>query len=299
MRITLRTLPRQRAVVVGGVLLTVVAAFASQRVLRVPASAEALYTEVTASSDASSGDAPSSVTVSNVVPGGRTVLLVGDSHAGLWKAGLTAYGASHGFGLVTVATRGCPWMEVDPDWGTVEDPDCTGTLHDAAIDAIRRYRPEAVLLASRSIDVRDLHTPQGDLAPDAPGWADVVRSGAQSYLAKLAPYTEHLVLIEPLPETAKPMSACLATAHKAGGCDLPVKPMPGQAAVEQIFRQLDAQSPEVTSVSLDDLICPAGRCPAEVDGVPTHRDTNHLTEPYAEALIPAVVAKLAATGIDL
>jgi hypothetical protein len=253
------------------------------------------------SSDAGSPDSntPASVTTSHVVPGGRTVLLIGDSHAGLWKAGLTAYGASHGFGLVTVATRGCPWMEVDPDWGTVEDPDCKGTLHDAAIDAIRKYHPDVVLLASRSIDVRNLRTPSGDLAPDAPGWAALVRAGARSYLAKLAPYTKHLVLIEPLPETAKSMTACLAEAHTNGSCDLPVKRMPGQAAVEQIFRQLDAQSPEITSVSLDNLICPAGRCPAEVGGVPTHRDTNHLTEQYAEQLTPAVVAAIASAGVDL
>jgi peptidoglycan/LPS O-acetylase OafA/YrhL len=301
LRIKLRTLPRQRAVVVGGVLLTVVTAVVSQRVLQVPASAEALHQQVGAGSgdDASGGGDDSGTSVSDsTMSGGRTVLLVGDSHVVLWKQGLASYGKDHDLRVVTVATRGCPWLDVEPDWGDIEDPHCASTLHQASIEALKKYHPDVTILGSRSIDVRTLKGPHGDLAPDEPGWADLVRAGATSYLDAIAPYTKHIVLIEPLPETPTNMSVCLGDPHRPGQCDQHAKLMPGMAAVERIYRDLDAASSQVTSVSLDDLICPGGKCPAEVGGIPTHRDTNHLTIEYATRLVPAFLALLRMRGIS-
>ena len=304
MRITLRGLPRQRAVVLAGVVLTVTAAAASQRILGFSAQASALYEQVTAAAagdDASGTDSGPVLRAagSSAAPATRTVLLVGDSHARQWAAGLAAYGADHGFTLVSVATRGCPWMDVEPDWGATEDPHCATTVRKASIDAVHKYRPAVTILASRSIDVRTLRTPHGDLRPDDPGWSEVVRAGAASFIAEIAPYTGTIVLVEPLPETATPMSRCLADPHRPSACDQSAVVMPGMRAVERIFHAVDAGSTKITSVSLDALICPGGRCPAEVDGLPTHRDTNHLTAEYAAAVVPDLVALLVARGISL
>jgi len=55
----------------------------------------------------------------------------------------------------------------------------------------------------------------------------------------------------------------------------------------------------VKTVSLDQLICPDGTCPAVVDGIPTHRDTNHLTVGYSRHLAPKLDRYLRSLGVDL
>jgi hypothetical protein len=59
------------------------------------------------------------------------------------------------------------------------------------------------------------------------------------------------------------------------------------------------KNPNVVSVSLDELICPGNVCPAEVNGVATHRDNQHLTWDYAEVIMPQVDALFAEQGAPL
>jgi hypothetical protein len=55
----------------------------------------------------------------------------------------------------------------------------------------------------------------------------------------------------------------------------------------------------VTTIDIDDLVCPDGMCPSMSDGLLTFRDDNHLTDDYATALLPEVLKLLRQQGIDL
>jgi hypothetical protein len=57
--------------------------------------------------------------------------------------------------------------------------------------------------------------------------------------------------------------------------------------------------PGISAISVDDLICPLGTCPAMVHGIQTHRDAHHLAGTYARYLAHPVDAYLRARGIVL
>jgi hypothetical protein len=82
-------------------------------------------------------------------------------------------------------------------------------------------------------------------------------------------------------------------------CDQVVDVKTGTKAFEEITRAIATENPKVISVSLDELICPGNVCPAEVDGVATHRDNQHLTWDYAEVIMPQVDALFAKQGAPL
>jgi hypothetical protein len=52
-------------------------------------------------------------------------------------------------------------------------------------------------------------------------------------------------------------------------------------------------------MSLDDLLCPEGLCPAMVDGIPTHRDTNHLSVAYARHIAESLDEYMQGRGVFL
>jgi hypothetical protein len=55
----------------------------------------------------------------------------------------------------------------------------------------------------------------------------------------------------------------------------------------------------VTTVSLDKLTCPERICSATLDGVPTYRDSDHLTAPFSRHLAHALDLYLRSYGIVL
>jgi SGNH domain (fused to AT3 domains) len=116
-----------------------------------------------------------------------------------------------------------------------------------------------------------------------------------SFSADLTPLVGRVVLVEPLPETAESMIYCLSTGADPDSCALPAVSLPGTAAVEAAWESL----PGVTTISVDDLICPLGTCPAMVNGIPAHRDSHHLAGSYARYLAHPLDAYLRARGILL
>jgi hypothetical protein len=164
-----------------------------------------------------------------------------------------------------------------------------------ALAAAARYHPDIAILVSRSIVMRPLEIDGKLVDPGQPGWLDEVKSGTAAFLADLRPLVGSVVIVEPLPETAEPMVDCLAAGGDPAGCAAPAVNRPGTLSLEAFWRTLK----DVTHVSLDELICPNGTCPASVDGIPTHRDTNHLTVGFSRHLAPALDRYLRSQGVVL
>lgn len=99
--------------------------------------------------------------------------------------------------------------------------------------------------------------------------------------------------------TSKPMVSCLSTGAKPSDCDLPATSLPGTAFVEALYRRQPDRLPNVHSVSLDEIICPGGTCPALATGVVTFADDNHLTVDYASRLVPALLDELDRAGMSV
>jgi hypothetical protein len=285
-RVTLRTFPRQRLVALGGVAVAAAAAFAFPAVLRVDARAQALIDEAKAGTN-------DLAAVRTSRAGAPTVLVVGDSHAETLLPAFARLAREQGFSLVDVTEWGCPWSRVQATQNGVP-LDCE-SFRKKALRVAARERPDIAFLVSRSIVKRPLEIDGAFVNPGAPGWLTEVDRGTVSFLADLKPLVGSIVVVEPLPETSEPMIYCLTTGADPDSCSLPAISQPGTDELEARWES----TPGISAISVDDLICPLGICPAVVHGIQTHRDAHHLAGTYARYLADPLDAYFRARGIVL
>lgn len=291
---------RVRKIAVGiGLVATIGTALMCLAILRVPTASANLIN--TAAQGQQESDGPTADVLIDSSGGGKTVLVVGDSHANFWRQGFTAYAQEKGFTVVFVTKLSCPWMDIPALTPQSQDTlfNCQERLWDPAIAAAKEFTPAVTVLASRSVLSRDLLVDGKIISADQTGWSDAVAAGTQIALDQIAPYTKKIVIIEPMPETKTSMLDCLSTGTDPASCDQAVDVKTGTQTFEAITRTIAKGNPDVLSVSLDDLICPNNVCPAEVNDIVTHRDNQHLTWDYAEAIMPEVDALFARQGAPL
>jgi peptidoglycan/LPS O-acetylase OafA/YrhL len=285
-RITLRTFPRQRLVAVGGIVMAAVVALLVPTVLHVGVGAQALIEEAKAGPGRLAA-------IRKTAEDAPTILLVGDSHADVLYAPFARLAKEQGWSLVTSSEWACPWPRVQ---ATLEgaELDCESMRREALQEAAKRH-PEIAVLVSRSIVVRPLEIDDELVDPGGSGWIEEVRRGTDSFLADLRPLVGRVVIIEPLPETSAPMIDCLVTGAAPTVCSAPAVSQPGTEALEAGWRQLA----DVKTVNLDNLICPERICSAMLNGIPTYRDTDHLTIAFSRQLAHSLDAYLRFNGIVL
>lgn len=287
-RVRLHTVTRRRVVTALAAGTAVVAAISCFALLPVSDKAQQVLAQATAE--------PESLDKAATTSGGAgaTVLLVGDSHARFLFPAFADLAREQGWTLVPVIESACPWPRVAATHDDGAALDCDAT-RDRAVRAAERTRPDLVILVSRSVVRRPVRVDGELLRPGAPGWMDEIERGTDQFLSELRPLAKHLVIIEPISETRRSMVTCLAEAKEQSSCDAPAVDHVGTEPVEKSWRSL----PAVTTISLDDLICPGGTCPAMVDGIVTHRDTNHLTVPYTRHIAGDIDALLRENGVVL
>ena len=168
-------------------------------------------------------------------------------------------------------------------------------MREKALRAAKRTHPDIALLVSRSILVRPLSIGGRLLSPGTPEWFREVERGTQDFLGELRPLVGRIVIVEPFPDTSTSMIDCLANSGSPASCSEPSMHLPGTEEIASYWRSL----PNTATVSLDGLICPRRMCPAVVDGVQTHVDTNHLTIAFSRHIAPRLDAYLRGHGIFL
>lgn len=288
-RISLRTPPRRRLVAMSGIVTAVATALVCASVLKVDARAEAVIAQASAESSVDL------VGVTTTDGGdGSTVLLIGDSHAAYLYPGLADLAEKENWMLVGALEKACPWTRVEATYDDGRPLECE-QMRERALQVAGQARPDIALLVSRSLVRRPLRIGDDLIWPGEPGWLEAVEEGAGSFLEDLRPLVGRVVVIEPVPETARSMVNCLATDAAPASCAAPAVHRPGTTELEALWRGL----PGVVSVSLDELLCPNGVCPAMVDGVVTHRDANHLTDRYMRLIADRLDATLRDQGVNL
>lgn len=294
-RIDMRS--RKRAVVVLVTLLTgagIIAA-GTWTYLRPPAQVAAVVEQLAADEQA---DAVGTQTAGD--ESGANVLLIGDSHAGFWQPALAQLAEEQGWQLTSVVRAACPWAVVESvsrRTGALQP--CAAELTDPALAIARELRPDVTILVSRSIQFQALQMSDGRIVSQTdPEWLPAMTQGATRYLDELLQYSNSVVLIEPTPETTKPMVRCV-TDQTRSNCDRRAVHTGAHEQILEFYAGLDAQNPRIISVSLNEVVCPGGICPALVDTTLTFRDRHHLTTEYAALLINDVERVLRDRGIAL
>jgi peptidoglycan/LPS O-acetylase OafA/YrhL len=285
--VSLRTFPRQRALAVCGVVLAVGTAFLLPAVLRVDPRAEAVL-------EVARQDQGSLAAIRE--PGGSrapTVMLLGDSHARALYPALSDLAKAQDWTLIPATHYACPWPRVQATLDG-EVLDCEAVREQALMIA-QNSRPDIAILVSRSIVMRPLKIGDEIVDPGGQGWLEEVSRGTDSFLTDLRPFVGEILVVQPLPETTEPMLDCLSTGADPVSCSAPAIHLRGTIPLQSLWDSLSG----VAAVSLDGLLCPDGICPAMVDGVPTYRDTNHVTADFSHHLATPLDEYLRSQGIVL
>jgi hypothetical protein len=53
---------------------------------------------------------------------------------------------------------------------------------------------------------------------------------------------------------------------------------------------------KVSYVSIDDILCPTGRCPATIDGYIARFDSVHFTSQFSRKIVPTIILRAENAG---
>ena len=214
----------------------------------------------------------------------RTVVLLGDSHAGQFFPAVRAAAEQAGARLVVLTLSGCPVAELPAMFNGVlrrSYPECV-TWRREALDRIRRLHPAVTFVASANVY---------DVSPEQ--W----EAGTRAALRELAEGTDELVMILDPPMAGFDVPACLAQAAWRPGtrADPDCRPRGDAAASVRAAAQERAAraEPAVRILDVRDDVCVIGSCDATADGLVRYRDAGHLSRAFARTFAPAFAAYLA------
>jgi hypothetical protein len=136
------------------------------------------------------------------------------------------------------------------------------------------------------------------LRQDDPGWATIVETAMRSSFQHLTAYGARVVIVAPLP-TGEPVEC--STQRPAPRSCTSVKYTtadPWVRTLNDVYRRVSAHFPgKVADVSIADVLCPRGRCPAVIDGRVARADTLHFTASFSRRIVPVIVARAERAGI--
>jgi peptidoglycan/LPS O-acetylase OafA/YrhL len=201
----------------------------------------------------------------------RTVVLLGDSHAGQWASALIAIAEAEGWRLETHVTPSCTAFQYDVGG------DACGTWRDSVLDHLEAQRPDAVVL----VDFSQRMFP--DRADD---WA----FAAERTIERLGAVT-HLVVLGATPRPPSDAVHCLAErVTDVRPCE-PDRDDPSLSTILRVERAA-VERAGGAFVDLVPILCTVERCPVVDGDLLVYRDDSHITDTFARARTAALAALL-------
>lgn len=203
---------------------------------------------------------------------GRTVALVGGSHAGNLAAPLDLVGQQHGFAVHTFLRSGCPWApkRAEPTGDNEIRDRC---LRWSGLVAARLLAepPDLVLVTG----TRPRLGSAGDWIPPwyPTQWRTVVEAGIALVAVRDNPWL--------------PFSGPECVAASPTRCSVP-----RDEVLSPDFLTDAPRLPEMGWVDLSDAYCRPTECRAVEGNVLIYRDSNHITATYGRSLAPELAEQL-------
>lgn len=225
-----------------------------------------------------------------------TVLLLGDSHADMYLAGLEDLAREHRFTLAAATRSQCPWMEGLQAENSQKR--CRQAQTDWYDTIIPEIDPDVVILVSRSYDVRGWSTVRDEddpsIDPFTEAYGESIATRTRASVNELVSAGRKVVILEPVPlapETFDPRT-CLSGATYLDECRYVADQ--GMGAQETADRAVAAEHPgRVVSIDVDKLVCPyLPICDPLVKGTMVKHDSGHLTAKYTEQIAAALDEEL-------
>ncbi len=226
--------------------------------------------------------------------------LLGDSTARALGPGLDDWARTTGSTWLQAAWKKCtatgllalPPQGIEPDPGARS---CHEQAPDQVRKALSRYRPDLVLVVESWTSNHPVLVDGANAAPGTAAHDTAVLAAFQRLVDEIAGFGGRAVFLE-LPPIGDTVGAQYAAGRPAG------KHRPetfNRRLVDRfnaILRQVVASRPDQAElVSLTDVICPGGPCPAVIGGTVVRRDGVHFTLPFSRQLGPVLLSRI---GLD-
>ena len=216
----------------------------------------------------------------------HTVVLVGDSIGAQWFSAIREIYKAPEWRIVLFTKSSCPMVDEDYFYqriGRVYEV-CT-EWRNKVLDSIESMRPDAVFIGSASTYGFSKNQ-----------WAN----GSARVLARASKAAKQVFVIAGTPSLKSDGPNCIARNLQDGGNPHPLacqeKTVFGQ--IERVADYLQRAARGIKNVrvlNLNNLVCPDGLCAAvSEEGVPTFRDSQHLTDSFVRTLVPKIALAIKA-----
>lgn len=216
----------------------------------------------------------------------RTIMLVGDSHAGHWKSALSAAASQSGIRLLVRWKSACPAtglnvITTNGDW--VQD--CP-QFHNDTLNIVRQEKPAAVVLAQSNDYAGRILSREGSQLSGSKQ-LDLWGSELARTINQLAETGTQVGYIVDNPGTEFDSVLCqtrmLPFTKDCSNTREEVMSEPLREVDSSVLTTLNVQA----TFSPVDQICSKSRCEVTTpDGVPIYRDRTHLSEQWTKTQVP-------------
>jgi SGNH domain (fused to AT3 domains) len=220
---------------------------------------------------------------------GPRMLLMGDSTARMWVPAFIEMAKHESLTLSIAFSSGCPWqLGLQYNDGDAITKPCAAHQKDWFARVVPQLDPDIIVLAHQADD--DPARTRFFIGPDgthfnstSAGFEQELMTLSSHALTALTRPGRQVAIIEPLPlgpNLFDPV-ACLSSGTAPGDCSYTANAEP--TPLEQFYRRLALQQPNITSLDLDRVQCPRlPTCDAVEHNIIVKRDSIHLTATYAE-----------------
>lgn len=213
--------------------------------------------------------------------GGRSIVLVGDSHAHQWQPAFQDLAELRGWQLTVIAKAGCPIADIAPrdgDDSRLSSPECP-TWRREQLDRIEKMRPDLII----ATNLRN-YIPEVDEIGAA--WNKTLdsfrRSGAEIAYLRDTPAAD-FDIPECVADSLDDWSRCA---------------FPAPTFTEPIVTGVAAgKIDDVKILDLNGYLCDGSTCPVVRNGTLLYRDNAHLTATAVRLLDPAVSQAMIQAGL--
>ncbi len=219
----------------------------------------------------------------------RTIALIGDSHAAVWRATLAPIARAEHWHGISIVHPGCPFSALTRSVDPSRDASCT-KWRLAVIPWLRHHRQVSAIFVGGLSSSPFIRT------PGEPNFA-AATAGYRQVWQEIPATVQHIVVMRDTPRFGRGNHACLARAivtHAQASLSCAVArpiaapPDPEAAAAASLH------SPRLQLIDVNNEICDSRLCYPVVGGVLVLKDPTHLTRAFATTLTPAVMRQVRA-----